>query len=256
MNRSRQSADEPHMVETAAYELLMIFTEENNLLPVGMEPNWSVEKSIKCMKITVSQTFYPLSIGCYVERWLRNTFWFLWYSLASSDLAIPLVETPYQRWMFICSRQNPKSGLSQEGCLYFSISLSVASADWGGCWIPLTQTLLHLKAETRGFGHTLCHIMESSLEVLSCREANHAGLTTPLRFTWDLFGRGIELLVELRLGASPCVGHICGFARERWMWSENPVGPFRAPRICLGSHAWGGFAALSPCWAACPGPLL
>lgn len=55
------------MVETAAYELLMIFTEENNLLPVGMEPNWSVEKSIKCMKITVSQTLYPLSIGCFVK---------------------------------------------------------------------------------------------------------------------------------------------------------------------------------------------
>lgn len=64
------------MVETAAYELLMIFTEENNLLPVGMEPNWSVEKSIKCMKITVSQTLYPLSIGCCVKRWFRNTFWF------------------------------------------------------------------------------------------------------------------------------------------------------------------------------------
>lgn len=55
------------MAETAAYELLMILTEENNL-PVGMEPNWSVEKSIKCMKITVSQTSYPLSIGCCVKQ--------------------------------------------------------------------------------------------------------------------------------------------------------------------------------------------
>lgn len=52
------------MVETAAYELLMIFTEENNLLSVGVKPNWSVEKSIKCMEITVSQTLYPISIGC------------------------------------------------------------------------------------------------------------------------------------------------------------------------------------------------
>jgi len=76
------------MVETAAYELLMIFTEENNLLPVGMEPNWSVEKSIKCMKITVSQTLYPLSIDCCVKWWFRNTFWFLLYFLASSDLSI------------------------------------------------------------------------------------------------------------------------------------------------------------------------
>lgn len=55
------------MGETAAYELLMIFTKENNLLPVGMEPNWSVEKSIKYMKITVSQTLYPLSIDCCVK---------------------------------------------------------------------------------------------------------------------------------------------------------------------------------------------
>lgn len=85
------------MAETAAYELLMIFTEENNLLPVGMEPNWSVEKSIKCMKITVSQTSYPLSIDCCVKQRFRNIFCFLLYSLVSFDPDTPLVETPYQR---------------------------------------------------------------------------------------------------------------------------------------------------------------
>lgn len=137
------------MAETAAYELLMIFTKENNLLPVGMEPNWSVEKSIKCMKITVSQTSYSLSIDCCVKQWFRNIFCALLYSSVSFD---PDNTTSWNTVLKVgCS--SVWGRIQNLGCLKkglcmaaFYLLLPVLSKR---DLVPLGQTLFRLLAWTR-----------------------------------------------------------------------------------------------------------
>lgn len=153
--------------------------------------------------------------------------------------------------MFICLRQNPQTGLSQDGGLHFSISLTVASAARRmGVRSPSVERCSTWRHKPEGFGHT-CHHLGWVCRKQPCRQANHGGLKTLFRFKWDFGGRELELLIEPQ--AWQGAHRLC---RERWMWPANPVGPYGAPRNSIwGPVAWASFAAVSPCLAACPGPL-